>query len=98
MIDEFIATLEIERSIEIRLLEKYVDERDWTNAASQKQYIEGLDRALYHARYYADIEHEQPCGHPTSAIVSSGEGTHYCGECEREARGVPTYNPASTTS
>jgi hypothetical protein len=28
----------------------------------------------------------QPCGHPLSAIRSSDEGTHYCAECEREAR------------
>lgn len=28
----------------------------------------------------------QPCGHPKSAVVSSDEGTSYCGECEREAR------------
>ena len=25
----------------------------------------------------------QPCGHPISAIVSSGEGTNYCGTCAR---------------
>jgi len=24
------------------------------------------------------------CGHPASAIVSSDEGTNYCGECVRE--------------
>lgn len=26
-----------------------------------------------------------PCGHPQSAIVSSDEGTHYCGMCAEEA-------------
>lgn len=26
------------------------------------------------------------CGHPVSAVVSSGEGTSYCGECVREAQ------------
>jgi hypothetical protein len=29
-------------------------------------------------------EDEQPCGHPRSAIVSTDEGTHYCGECVKE--------------
>lgn len=28
----------------------------------------------------------QPCGHPMSAIVGGGEGTHYCAMCESEAR------------
>lgn len=27
-----------------------------------------------------------PCGHPQSAVVSSDEGTNYCGECERKAK------------
>lgn len=27
----------------------------------------------------------QPCSHPASAIVSSSEGTNYCGECAKEA-------------
>lgn len=27
----------------------------------------------------------QPCGHPVSAVVSSDEGTAYCGECELDA-------------
>lgn len=27
-----------------------------------------------------------PCGHPKSAIISSKEGTNYCGECEKEKR------------
>ena len=27
-----------------------------------------------------------PCGHKQSSVVSSDEGTHYCGECEAEAR------------
>ena len=25
----------------------------------------------------------QPCGHPRACIVSSDEGTHYCGWCEQ---------------
>jgi chromosome segregation ATPase len=28
----------------------------------------------------------QPCGHPRSAIVSSGEGTCYYGECAKEMK------------
>ena len=26
------------------------------------------------------------CGHPKSAIISSDEGTHYCGMCEDETK------------
>lgn len=28
-----------------------------------------------------------PCGHPESAVVSSGEGTSYCGECATQGSG-----------
>jgi len=31
-----------------------------------------------------DCQNTQPCGHPKSSIVSSGEGTHYCGDCQAE--------------
>lgn len=31
-------------------------------------------------------EDTMPCGHPVSAVVSSEEGTSYCGECARESR------------
>jgi hypothetical protein len=27
---------------------------------------------------------EMPCGHPTSSIVSTDEGTHYCVQCQEE--------------
>lgn len=27
----------------------------------------------------------QPCGHPVTAIVSTDEGTHHCGECAKAA-------------
>ena len=27
-----------------------------------------------------------PCGHPAEAVVSSREGTHFCGQCKTEAR------------
>ena len=30
-----------------------------------------------------DCSPAQPCGHPRSAIIQAGEGTAYCGECER---------------
>ena len=29
-----------------------------------------------------------PCGHPLACVVSSDEGTNFCGACEREARAV----------
>jgi len=29
-------------------------------------------------------DQKQLCGHPVSAIVSSGEGTNYCGECANQ--------------
>lgn len=32
------------------------------------------------------IEVQSRCGHPTACIVSSGEGTNYCGWCEDVAR------------
>ena len=28
-----------------------------------------------------DLEIRQPCGHPLYAIVTTGEGTNYCGIC-----------------
>ena len=32
------------------------------------------------------VQEPQSCGHPTSAIVSSDEGTNYCGACEEHVR------------
>lgn len=32
---------------------------------------------------------KMPCGHDRSEVVSSDEGTNYCGACEREAREMP---------
>lgn len=31
----------------------------------------------------------QPCGHPKSSIVYSDGGTHYCRECENNAKKIP---------
>lgn len=47
------------------------------------------DFASRFARYDAVSAKTEPnpsCGHPLGSIVSSDEGTSYCGECEREAR------------
>lgn len=44
----------------------------------------GLHPIAYRALASGEETH---CGHPHSSIASSDEGTTYCAECEREARG-----------
>ena len=52
-------------------------------------YIDGLMRECQQQQ--AEVERLkalQPCGHPNADIVSSDEGTQYCGRCAEIDRAV----------
>ncbi len=75
---------------------QYLRERDEARAqlAEARRLIEDASRypgsfagaEQFRTECAAWLERDtQPCGHPRSAIVSSDEGTHYCGACAKEA-------------
>ena len=65
---------------------------DNADGSVNDNWIKWIDGHEVYVEYICDeyVEKEADnamgCGHNISEVVSSGEGTNYCGACERESR------------
>jgi len=62
----------------LELLKRYEAER--------LQWLVAWDAHIIRLDFAVWLDENEPmiCGHPRSAVVSSDEGTRWCGECEKD--------------